>query len=203
MKIGPSASTATTAIGEAMNRSETPSLGQDLRSVATVGAAALPLAEGMSSMPAMAKPFLGLPGKGFSMLSMMEGLRDTFSSGMKMATSFQQTSLEANNQAFDKAWDATIRSGGSLEEASAAGSSARDKILEDGLSGVREHGLGTARGAWKATSNGIDMMAPLPYGTGMDIMGKSMAYSFQSFAASTPAQQTETLRFVFSQNNFD
>jgi hypothetical protein len=198
MNIGPSvASISATAAAERMNRPEDASLGQDLRSVATVSAAALPMAKSLSAMPALAKPLLEVPGKAFSFLGMMEGVRDTFSNGFKAASSFQMTSLEANNKAFDQAWDASIAAGGSIDDASAAGVSAWEQVLADGWSGVKEHGMEAGKGAWKATTNGIDFLAPLPYGTGMDIAGKSMLFGFSALAASSPAQQDEAIRFAF------
>lgn len=186
--IGPTlGGVAATAAGEALNRSDTPTTVEDLRSVATVASAALPLAEKM--VPPTAAPKLGLPGKAFSFLGMMEGLYGAFKGGSGMVSSFGKTGPEASNQAHAQAWDKAISEGKSLEEAAAAGSAARTRVLDEGWAGMRSHGADTLGGLWKAGTNAADLAAPVPVGTGADIYAKVTITGLTGLAARPEAEQ--------------
>lgn len=186
--IGPTmGGVAAAAAGEALNRSDTPTMAEDLRSVATVTTAALPLAE--KFVPPSVAPKLGLPGKAFSFAGMMEGLYGAFKGGSGMASSFDKTGPEASNRAHSQAWDKAISEGKSLEEAAAAGSAARTRVMDEGWAGLRSHGADTVGGLWKAGTNAADLASPVPIGTGADIYAKVTIAGMVGLAARPEAEQ--------------
>lgn len=200
MRIGPAlvgAGVALTGLNEAMSRSSKPTMGQDMRSLATVSASALPLAEKMAGMPALAKDGLGLPGKGFSMFSAMEGFRDALRGGSQFVADFHKTGPEAGRLAFNDGWDKAERAGASLDERSLAGMAARDKVREEGLSGMKRDVGDVGAGLWKGVTNSMDVYYPLPAGTALDVGAKFAMYSAVSLAAMPEQQQQDILLTAF------
>lgn len=198
--IGPTmGGVAATAAGEALNRSDTPTMAEDLRSVATVTSAALPLAE--KFVPPTVAPKLGLPGKAFSFVGMMEGLYGAFKSGGMARESFQRTGFEAGERAFDKAWKEAEAADLPLEARSQAAQAARDRERTEGWAGMHSHGADTVGGLWKAGTNAADLASPVPIGTGADIYAKVTIAGMAGLAARPEAEQQAF--FVKAFNLFD